>query len=86
MAKANLEAEAEKNLLAMLKDTLTKNGADISNFQEWGKKRLTYRIKKQDEANYYLANFSLPPQNLVSIEKAYRLNENILRFMFTKKQ
>jgi small subunit ribosomal protein S6 len=60
---------------------INNNGGKITNIDRWEKKRLTYEIKKR-QYGYYVEIVFEAPSNLIKImERDYRLDENILRYL-----
>ncbi len=65
---------------ATIKDILVANGAAIVSVHPWGTRRkLTYPIKKQDQAFYTTVIFDAETSAVAPINKALQLNANILR-------
>lgn len=52
-----------------------KVGAD-----DWGLKKLAYKIDHRPEAHYYLYRIEAPPQAVSELDKKLRLMDGILRF------
>jgi len=51
----------------------------------WGRKRLAYPIKKQDEGIYFFYGLRSDGQSLVEVEKKLKLEEKILRYLLVRK-
>lgn len=79
--KPELDGDALKVTLKEILDMLKKYNCNIENVDEWGKRALSYEIKKKKEGLYHLANFKATPENIVKINREFRLNENVLRAM-----
>lgn len=47
----------------------------------WGKRSLTYPIKKHQTGYYVLARFETSPESLPEFERAVKLDEGVLRFL-----
>lgn len=62
-----------------LQSTLTKHQAEILASRPWDERRLSYPIRGQKKALFYLIYFKAPSGNLVAIEHDFKLNEAILR-------
>jgi small subunit ribosomal protein S6 len=60
---------------------LTKNGSTIIKSDNWGRKKFCYPIKKKSSGIYISIEFSAPSGVVSKLEKAYHLDENILRFL-----
>ncbi len=60
---------------------IKKNGGEIVNINNWGRRKLAYPIKKQARGNYVLVQFQSPTQAITALEHQYLITESILRFM-----
>lgn len=49
----------------------------------WGRKKLAYTIKKQNEGHYALFNLSLPAEATSVLDQNLRFLEPVLRYMIT---
>lgn len=81
-----LKVEDEKTAAARFDKALEKAGFQIQNFESWGKKKLSYPIKKQTEGlylAYVLSSETAKPQTL---EQQFKLDESILRTLVLKKE
>ena len=47
---------------------------------------LTYEIKKRTHGRYLLLNIQVSPAKLVDIDHQFKLNNNLLKFMFVRKE
>lgn len=84
LVKPSLSEGERNSLFGVVNDTITKYGGKILQANVWlEKKRLTFRIKKSDEATYYLVSFNVEPKQIKEIREAYRINENILRVLIS---
>lgn len=54
---------------------------DIFQVQNWGKKRLAYKIRKQTRGHYTLLDYSAGPAAVREVERLLRLDDNVLRFL-----
>ena len=83
--KPTLNEDEIKNLLETVRESITKNGGEVADSQNFGRRKLAYGIKKNKEGAYYLVNFKGQPQSISRLEKVYRLNESILRTLTIKR-
>lgn len=81
----DLSAEAAKGVVTQVQEILAKNGGRVDGLQDWGKKRLAYKINKKQDGNYYLLNFQLDSKNTKKVEQTLRLNDQIIRFLLINK-
>lgn len=49
--------------------------------EDWGKKALSYPIKKETEGMYVLFRLELPSEQVREVDKKLRLREDMLRFL-----
>ena len=73
-----------KGAVGHIRETLTRNGAEIIALKKWGDRPLAYPIKKQKRGVYILAYFSAPTDKLGGIERAFNLSEQLLRHLVTR--
>ena len=71
-------------LLARLLENLGALGAQVGKTENWGKRRLTYDIRKQREGTYALIEASATPAVVKEFERQLRLNEQVLRYLTTR--
>ncbi len=83
--KADLSNESAKGVVAGLQELVTKNGGRVDGLQEWGKKRLAYKINKKHEGSYVILNFQLDSKHTKKLEQSLRLNDQLLRYLLVNK-
>lgn len=71
-------------LLTRLQDTLKELGAEVSRVENWGKRRLTFEIRKQREGTYAVLEVTAEPATVKEFERQLKLNESVLRFLSTR--
>ncbi len=81
----DLSNEASKGVVAQLQELVTKNGGRVEGLQEWGKKRLAYKINKKREGGYVILNFQLESKHAKKLEQSLRLNDQLLRYLLVNK-
>ena len=72
------EVEASIQQIAGL---LESRGSKILRIERGGKRRLAYPIEKQRYGYYNLMHFWAPPGAPMELERMYRLNERVLRYL-----
>jgi len=78
----DLYNEGLEKARAVLKDF----GAEIESEESYGDRELTYEIKKRTHGRYLLLNIQVSPAKLVDIDHQFKLNNNLLKFMFVRKE
>jgi len=76
----DLEVDIEAPLVKVRK-LIESVGGSITNENNWGKKRLAYRIKNQDYAVYVYFDMSLPSDALIKISNTLNISDDILRYL-----
>jgi len=82
--KPTLTQEETIAQIELVKSIITKNGAQIVACDDIGTKKLAYEIEKNKRGYYFVVYFKAQPSEILEIERNYRINENILRFIFIK--
>ena len=82
---AAIDDEARSAALDRVKDYVEKAGGNITNVDDWGKKKLAYEIQKMSEAYYYFIQFEAETDAPGEIESNVRLMEPVIRFLCIKK-
>lgn len=81
LINAALDDEAIKNLIGRVKETITTNGGEILEIEDWGRKRLAYQVKKSKIGYYSIFRFNSSPELIPKLERYYQLDETILRYL-----
>ena len=58
----------------------------IAKVDKWGKRRLAYEINKQKDGYYFLIDFAGDGPIVAEIERTYKIDDRILKFMTVKKE
>lgn len=85
IVKPDLSDENKKILFKQIDEAVTKNNGQITSSGVWAERRkLYFPINKFLEGVYYLVAFTAPPEAIKELRGIYKLNENILRVLFTR--
>ncbi len=76
----DLEVEIDSPL-KKVRELIASVGGTIVNEENWGKKRLAYRIKKEDFAVYALFNTMLPADAPLKISNNLNISDEVLRYL-----
>ena len=66
---------------ALLEEPIKKVGGRIETTQSLGRRKLAFRIAKQSEGHYHLLRFQAPTEHIQELERLFRLNETVVRFI-----
>lgn len=84
LIKDDITEEQRNAVVSEIRKYLVKNGK-VSEEENLGKKKLAYEVKKYEYAYYYVINFTGKASIIHELERKYRINENILKFITIKK-
>ena len=76
-----LGADVQAEQVEFYKENITKNGGEIIAHEPWGKLTLAYKIDKFGEGIYNLIQFKANTDYVVELERRYKYNENVLRYV-----
>ena len=60
------------------------NGGKIANTDNWGKRKLAYKIKGSEHAVYVFYTVELPAANVQKVETTLNITDEVLRFLITR--
>lgn len=76
-----LSDEQMKDTIDKFIDVLKNNGAEIVNEERWGLKKLAYPILHKSTGFYSLVEFNAEPQVVAVLEKEFKRDEKVMRFL-----
>jgi small subunit ribosomal protein S6 len=83
---ANLSDEDVTALIERSQKIITDRKGVIAKIDKWGKRHLAYEIKKQKDGYYFLIDFAGNGAIVAEIERNYKIDDRILKFMTVKKE
>ena len=84
--KPTVEAEARTAVIEKFSQIITANGGTVESVEELGMKKLAYEINYIGEGFYVLVNFAAEAALPAELERNFRINENIMRYIVIKKE
>ncbi len=84
LLNAALEDEVIKSIIGRIKETISTNGGEIREIEDWGRKRLAYIVNKSKIGYYIFFRFNALPDLIPKLERFYQLDDNILRYLTVK--
>lgn len=76
----DLEIDIEKPLEKVRK-VVTANGGKIISEDQWGKKKLAYRIAKEDFAVYVYFDVELPAPAVAKVDSTLNITDEVIRHL-----
>lgn len=77
----DLDETALGEVVERIKGWVTVDGGNIDKVDLWGRRRLAYPIRKQNEGQYVLLQTTMAEKNLALLERNLRFLEPVMRFM-----
>ncbi|MBQ4513569.1 MAG: 30S ribosomal protein S6 [Anaerolineaceae bacterium] len=83
IAHPDLDEENLNNVVEKVKGWIADDKGEVVSVDNWGKKRLAYRIRKQREGQYVLITANMEPASVKNLSQNMRYVESIMRSMIT---
>jgi small subunit ribosomal protein S6 len=77
----SLDDKTIQKEIKKVEDLITEHKGEVLKTDKWGKKRLTYPIRKKHEGYFTLILFQGEGRIPKELERAYKLNESCLRYL-----
>ena len=86
VVSAKIEDDERAQVIEKVKALIERFGGQISDVDEWGKRRLAYEIQKMKEGYYYFVRFEAESTAPAEIESRLRIMDNVLRFLCVRQE
>lgn len=86
VVNAKIEDEERAQVIEKVKDMITRFGGNVTDVDEWGKRRLAYEIQKMKEAYYYFVHFEADATVPGEIEQRIRIMDNVIRYLCVRQE
>lgn len=86
VVSAKIEDDERAQVIEKVKALIERFGGQISDVDEWGKRRLAYEIQKMKEGYYYFVRFEADSTVPAEIESRLRIMDNVLRFLCVRQE
>ncbi|WP_345986166.1 30S ribosomal protein S6 [Sulfurimonas sp. HSL-1656] len=84
IVKPTLTEEEIKNSIAAIEEVITENGGQIVARDEMGMRKMAYPIEKSPRGYFHVVYYTIEPSAIAEIERRFRINEELLRFVTIK--
>lgn len=84
--KPTMSDEERKNQLKKYKEFLEQFSSRPVTIEDLGKKRLAYEVKNNKEGYYAIFNFYGKTEDIVDLERKYRIDDNVLKFITVRQE
>ena len=83
IAHPDLDEENLNNVVEKVKGWITDDKGEVVSVDNWGKRRMAYRIRKQRDGQYVLITANMEPASVKNLSQNMRFVESIMRSMIT---
>jgi small subunit ribosomal protein S6 len=84
IVKPTLTAEEIQANIAAVEEVITSNGGVIAARDAMGIRKLAYAINKNERGYFHVVYYTVAPSAISEIERRFRINEELLRFVTIK--
>lgn len=79
----DLEIDLEK-ATSKVEKIIAEGKGKIKNTDNWGKRKLAYKIKNLEHAVYVFYTVYMPAQNIRKVEQTLNITDEVIRFLITR--
>lgn len=84
IADPTLDEEGVSTLNQRVAEMISAGNGTVTNTNVWGRRKLTYIIRKQTEGIYVQINFQMAPSASRELERMLKLDEQIIRYLIIR--
>lgn len=81
----DLPDEEVKSAIDKFSRIISSQGGTLVGLEEWGRRKLSYKVQATIRGYYVLADFAGSPETVKELERNYRIDDRIIRYITTKK-
>jgi small subunit ribosomal protein S6 len=85
VVNGDLPDEEVKSAIDKFSGIISSQGGTVVGLDEWGRRKLAYKIQGTIRGYYVLADFAGTSETVKELERNYRIDDRIIRFITTKK-
>lgn len=82
----NVADDARTALVERFSGIVTGGGGNVEKIDDWGQRKLAYEINDLTEGHYILMHFESEPELPKELERNFKINEDVMRFMVIRKE
>ncbi|MGE0739663.1 30S ribosomal protein S6 [Sulfurimonas sp.] len=84
IVKPTLTAEEIQANISAIEEVITSNSGEIAARDAMGMRKLAYPLGKNERGYFHVIYYSVAPSAINEIERRFRINEDLLRFVTIK--
>ena len=81
---SSIDNQEIEETVAKFSDTIKNNGGNVTEVNNWGKRKTAYEVNKKWEGFYSLINFEAPAELIKELERVLRIDERVMKFLVIK--
>lgn len=81
IARQDISSQQAEGLADRFIGILTDAGGNVARRENWGLRKLAYRINKNRKGHYVMFNYEAPADAVKEMERQMRFEEDVLRYM-----
>ena len=85
VVNGDLPDEEVKSAIDKFSKIISSQGGTLVGLDEWGRRKLAYKIQGTIRGYYVIADFAGSSETVKELERNYRIDDRIIRFLTTKK-
>ena len=85
VVNGDLPDEEVKSAIDKFTTIITNQGGTLINLEEWGRRKLAYKIGGTWRGFYLIADFVGQPDTVKELERNYRIDDRVIRYLTFKK-
>lgn len=85
VVNGDLADEEVKATIDKFSRIITTQGGTLVGMEEWGRKKLAFKIKGSARGYYVLVDYAGTPATVKELERNYRIDDRIIRYLTSKK-
>jgi small subunit ribosomal protein S6 len=85
VVNGDLPDEEVKSAIDKFSGIISSQGGTLVGLDEWGRRKLAYKIQGTIRGYYVLADFAGSSETVRELERNYRIDDRIIRYLTTKK-
>jgi small subunit ribosomal protein S6 len=84
--KSDLGEEAIEAVIEKMSGVIANNGGEVANLDKIGNRELAYEINKDKTGYYVLVKFAGETETVAELERIYKIDDNVLRYLILRDQ
>lgn len=77
----NLPDDDTGAVIKKMQDVVAKQGGEMIKFEDWGKRKLAYEVKKQKRGHYVFFQFNGAAATVSELERTFKMTDAVIKFL-----